>query len=155
MPETKEGLSMYDTLKSHDETIEEHGDKLQLHDRMIKLHDEEIAALKRTGSETTDALKDLKTDFQSLKTEYKNLETAIWKTAQSTQDYMRETTKNQWELIKARDDLKEEESKRKHEKTMSNQEIKKMGWEKFWDISLKLVGGGSILYLVIEGLLGR
>lgn len=127
MPTQNEGggTSMFETVKDHEERIQ----TLEDND---KRHEEQLSAIKSNHT---------------------NLENTILKSNQSQQDFFRDTMSKQWELIKARDNSKEAESKRVHELNLSTHALKKSNSERAWEFVGKLIMAGGIIYLIVEKLL--
>lgn len=133
MPDTKEGGSMYETVKKVIETVDSHGE------RITRLEDD--------GEQRDDSIASLQKHVAEIRTNFTSLENTIWKTAQSTQDMMSSQNAQQWELIKALNANNEEDRKRKHE-------YKKSRMEKFWEFAgkfgLAIFGSGGFLILLLE-----
>lgn len=125
---------MFDTVTQHAETLGEHKDQLDAHQQLLKQQAEEISILKSSDAEIMQELKSIKTDFT-------NLENTIWKTAQSTQDVMKQTTDNLWIMLG-----KKEENKH---------EIQKTKLKSFWEFMGKLTMAGGLLAVTLELLFGK
>ncbi|PUB12216.1 hypothetical protein C8K15_11021 [Paenisporosarcina sp. OV554] len=84
----------------------------------VKNHEERILILEEN---------DLKHEerIRTVEGNYTNLENTILKSHQSHQDFFRDTLSKQWDLIKARDESKDNDRKRGHEIALTDQEIKK------------------------------
>lgn len=109
----------------------------------VKDHEERILVLEETDRKHEERL-------EKVESNYTKLENTILKSSQSQQDFFRDTMSKQWELIKARDDSKDNEYQRSHEIALANQAIKKSNTEKAWEFAGKITMAGGILYLVIE-----
>lgn len=124
-------------------TVEEHKERLDTHELTLKVYGQDIDALKKADSEFLKELTDLKKD-------YVNLENTILKSSQETQSFMKDTMKNQWELINQRDQIKEAEQKRQHELLVGKQGIIASNWSKVWEFTGKLFTVGGVGYLIFE-----
>ncbi len=114
--------SMFETVKNHEERI------LVLEEADVK-HEERL---------------------RIVETNYTNLENTILKSHQSQQDFFRDTLKNNFELLKARDESKDNDRKRAHEIALADQEIKKSNWERAWEFAGKSTIAGGFLYLILD-----
>ena len=109
----------------------------------VRNHEERILVLEEADVKHEERLRIVETN-------YTNLENTILKSHQSQQDFFRDTLKNQFELLKARDESKDNERKRAHEIALTDQEIKKTNWEKAWEFAGKSTIAGGFLYLILD-----
>lgn len=93
--------------------------------------------------------------IENVENNYINLENTILKGNQSQQDFFRDTMKNQWELIKERDNTKEETAKRQHELLIGKQAMTASNWSKVWEFSGKLFTAGGVGYLIFEAFFNK
>lgn len=158
MPEGKGGgPSMFETVTEHGKLIDEHGQLISSHEQIIEAHEKSIEELKSSYSKLeendkkqTEKLDMLAGQMSNLVIQNSEIKSTILQSGQSQQDFVRDTLKNQWELIKARDESKESERSRTHEIKLSEQALKKTNSERGWDLVGKLVMAGGLIYLFFE-----
>ena len=109
----------------------------------VKNHEERILVLEESDIKHEERLRIVETN-------YTNLENTILKSHQSQQDFFRDTLKNQFELLKARDESKDNDRKRAHEIALTDQEIKKTNLERAWEFAGKSTIAGGFLYLILD-----
>lgn len=109
----------------------------------VKNHEDRITSLEEADVKHEERLRIVETN-------YTNLENTILKSHQSQQDFFRDTLKNQFELLKARDESKDNDRKRAHEIALTNQEIKKSNLERAWEFAGKSTIAGGFLYLIAD-----
>lgn len=115
---TKEGSNFEVTLNDHE-------------DRIVKL-------------EKSDIEKELR--IKRIEDNYIRLENTIMTENRETRDILREGMRNQWELIKSRDEKKELESVRNHD-------FRKTKFEKRTELIVKILTIGGVGYLLIQSLI--
>lgn len=135
------------------ETVKKHGELIEAHEQSINELKDNYRKLEENDKKQTEKLDSLFDQMNNLVQQNTKLESTILKSSQSQQDFFRDTMNKQWELIKARDDSKEAERKRIHEKNLLEQDLKKFNAEKRWDLVGKLIVSGGIFYLIIESIL--
>lgn len=154
MPEEKGGgPSMFETVKKHGEIIDTHEQIIEAHEKSIEELKSSYSKLEENDKKQTEKLDLLAGQMSNLVIQNSEIKSTILQSGQSQQDFVRDTLKNQWELIKARDESKESERNRTHEIKLSEQALKKNNNEKGWDLVGKLVMAGGLLYLIVERLL--
>ncbi len=109
----------------------------------INNHEERIVVLEKTDVEILKRIKEVENN-------YVNLENTILKGNQSTQDFFRDLTNKQWDLITERDKSKDAERERAHQLAVGNQDIKKSNWERGWELLGKATLTGGFIYLLVE-----
>ena len=109
----------------------------------VRNHEERILVLEEADVKHEERLRIVETN-------YTNLENTILKSHQSQQDFFRDTLKNQFELLKARDESKDNDRKRAHEIALTDQEIKKTNLERAWEFAGKSTIAGGFLYLILD-----
>lgn len=116
----------------------------------LKAHDERIVNLESATLDHADSIKKLletetkqEERIAKMESNYINLENTIMKENRETRQSYQAQTDRQWEFIEQVTGFKESESKRKHEFKMhrANQVA---------GILLKVLGGGGILYLLVQ-----
>lgn len=88
--------------------------------------------------------------MEKVESNYINLENTILKGNQSTQDFFRDLSNKQWDLINERDKTKEAERQREHERSLGKQQLAKSNWDNAWKWLGQASIAGGVLYLVIE-----
>lgn len=116
----------------------------------LKMHDKRIVDLENAKDEQQREILELKKneekqdkDILELKNSYINLENTIMKENRETRQSYQAQTDRQWAFIEQMTGVKESESKRKHEFKMHKT-------SQVTGIILKVIGGGGILYLLIQ-----
>ena len=127
-----------------------------MYDKITNLEDEvtvikkDVDVLKTGHQEHAERLDLNEKTMNETKFVVTNLENTILKGNQSTQEFFRDLTNKQWDLITARDISKEKERNQAHQIAVTNQEIKKSNWAMAWEWLGKTSIAGGILYLVID-----
>ena len=114
----------------------------------VKNHEERILVLEEADKKHEERLRVVESN-------YTNLENTILKGNQSTQDFFRDLSNKQWDLINERDKAKESERQREHERSIGKQQITKSNWDNGWKVFGQLAGAGGIIYVVIEFLITK
>lgn len=154
------GPSMFETVSNHGKLIDEHGQLISAHEQIIEAHEKSIEELKSSYSKLeendkkqTEKLDLLSGQMSNIVIQNTELKSTILQSSQSQQDFVRDTMKNQWELIKARDTNKEAERMRVHEINLSEHALKKSKSEKRWELVGKGIASGGIIFLIIEAII--
>lgn len=121
MPSGGDG-SMFDTVKNHEERILILEEADQKHEERLRV----------------------------VESNYTNLENTILKGNQSTQEFFRDLSNKQWELIAERDKTKEVERQREHEISITKQQLAKSNWDNAWKTFGQLAGAGGIIFVIVE-----
>lgn len=114
-------------------------DEKDLNADILKDHEYRIVKLEKSDIE-----KEIR--LQKIEDNYVRLENTILTENRETREILREGMKNQWELIKSRDEKKEAESARDYD-------LKKSKVERYSDVLVKLLTVGGIGYLLLQSFL--
>lgn len=106
---------------------------------ILENHEDRIVQLEKNDLE-----KELR--IKRIEDNYIRLENTIMTENRETRDILREGMRNQWELIKSRDEKKELESVRDYD-------FKKTKFEKRTELLVKILTIGGVGYLLIQSLI--
>ena len=147
------GPSMFETVKKHGEIIDTHEQIIEAHEKSIEELKSSYSKLEENDKKQTEKLDMLAGQMSNLVIQNTEIKSTILQSSQSQQDFFRDTMKNQWELIKARDTNKEAERMRVHEINLSEHAFKKSKSEKRWELLGKGLASGGIIFLIIEAII--
>lgn len=112
-------------------------------------HDERISTLEKSDKERIKQINELERS-------HRNLENTIVQENRETRMIFQSTMNKQWDMIKSSQDLNNERINKEYELRRADQqaavEMNKTKWSMLADVSLKLVGSGSLIYVVVTNL---
>lgn len=116
---------------------------------ILTKHDERITTLEKSDQERIKQINELERS-------HRNLENTIVQENRETRMIFQSTMNKQWDMIKSSQDLNNERVNKEYELRRADQqaavEINKTKWSMLADVSLKLVGSGSLIYVVVTNL---
>lgn len=143
-------MPLEERLDVQDERINKQDDRLNKQDERLNHHSEKITQLLKYDEEKHERLKlveeeDKKKEerLQDVEKNYTRLETTIVSENREMRSFFLTNMDKQWDLIKTRDEQRHDNLRMKHE-------LSKTKVERWSDILFKLIGSGSILYVLIQ-----
>jgi hypothetical protein len=126
----------------------ENDEKLRNHDERIVVLEEGQSVLKKESDDLFLWKKETERRLQQGEHNYQDLKNTILVANDRMQTFFSSTMDKQWDLIKSRDALSENENIRKHD-------FSKSKLEKWSEIVIKVCGAGGILIVIAQLLFGK
>lgn len=105
----------------------------------LKQHDDRLITLEIADKSKTERL-------QAVETNYTNLENTILKENRDTRAFFQDTMNKQWDLISGKSQYEDAQHQRNHD-------LDKTKIERYSEITLKIVGAGGLLIIVVQALI--
>ncbi|WP_060210478.1 hypothetical protein [Sporosarcina koreensis] len=143
-------MPIEERLDVQDERLNKQDDRLNKQDERLNQHSDKITMLLKYDEEKHERLKlmeeqDKKNEerLQEVEKNYTRLESTIVSENREMRSFFLTNMDKQWDLIKSRDEQRHDNLRMKHE-------LSKTTVERWSDIFFKLVGSGSVLYVLIQ-----
>lgn len=125
-----------DPIMPIEQRLDLQDERLNKHDERLNQQDERIIQLEKYDKDKHERLKKVEAN-------YENLQNTIVSENKEMRLFFLSNMDKQWDLIKSRDEQRLENLRMKHD-------LSKTKVERWSDILFKLIGSGSILYVLIQ-----